>query len=215
MQALTNFVFVDFENVPGIDLDVLSAHPAVVLLFLGQKSKLKPDLVEQISRLPCEVRLIKVGVTKKNALDFVLTYHMGAVMARHPGASCHLITGDKDYDPIIRHLALNGITVSKHASLEELPFLTKPRKTAPSKTAPQPKKPDDDRTARIIGWLTDSANHMKPSTEKALRARIKTDLGKDATAEKVTELVTKLKHRGSISIDEKGKVTYREVSPAS
>ena len=215
-DSFTHFVFVDFENVPAIDLDLLGDCPAVVLLFLGQKSKLKPDLVEQISRLPCEVRLIKVGVTKKNALDFVLTYHLGAVMARQPGARCHLITGDKDYDPIIRHLAFNGITVSKQASLEKLPFLSKPlRAKTASKTAPQTKKAAEDRSAKIIDRLMDPANKMKPSTEKALLARIKTDFGKDATDEKASELVARLKHRGSISIDEKRKVTYREAGSAS
>jgi citrate lyase gamma subunit len=210
MEPVTHFVFVDFENVPGIDLDVLGGHPAVVLLFLGQKSKLKPDLVEQMSRLPCEVRLIKVGVTKKNALDFVLTYHLGAAMARHPGMSCHIITGDKDYDPIIRHLAINGLTVSKHASLEELPFLKKPLKpAAKSKAAPPAKKPAEDRTPKIIARLSDSANLMKPSTEKALRSRIKTDFGKEATDQKVADLVADLKQRGIVNIDEKGKVSYR------
>jgi hypothetical protein len=209
MQTITHFVFVDFENVPAIDLDVLSEYPAVVLLFLGQKSKLKPDLVEQMSRLPCEIRLIKVGVTKKNALDFVLTYHLGAVMARHPGASCFIITGDKDYDPIIRHLAINGSTVSKHASLEKLPFLSKSQKAGTTpKATPQAKRPAEDRSIKIIARLKDSANHMKPSTEKALRSRIKTDLGKEGSDQNVAALVDKLKLLGVISIDDKGKVTY-------
>lgn len=210
MDPATHFLFVDFENVPGIDLDLLGGHPAVVLLFLGQKSKLKPDLVEQITRLPCEVRLIKVSLTKKNALDFVLTYHLGATLARYPGALGHIITGDKDYDPIIRHLAINGITVSKHATLEELPFLKKPvRSAVKSKAMPQLKKSTDERSAKIIARLKDPANLMKPSTEKALRSRIKTDFGKEATDQKVAELVAELKQLGVIAIDDKGKVTYR------
>jgi hypothetical protein len=207
-DPVTHYVFVDFENVPKVDLSVLGDVPAVVTIFLGQKSKLKPDLVEQITKRPCEVRLIKVGVTNKNALDFVLTYHLGATMARHPGGRYYIIAKDRDYASIIKHLALSGVFITKHDNLEELPFLPTPQKpVGEAKAAPSSKKPPVNRHVKIITTLLDPNNRTPPTTEKRLNAYIKTGLGKESTDTKIAEIVDELKQRG-VTIDGKGRVAY-------
>src|SRR3954469_19440825 len=202
----THFVFVDFENRPIDDLGALARHPVVVILFLGQKSRLKKALVDQIETLPFEVRLIKVGVTKKNAADFVLTYHLGAIMARHPGEKYYVISGDDDFSPVITHLQNNHQPISQHPDIASLPFLSKqkpmpspkaigakpvdavkPVATAKPAGAPKSiaaaKKIPVDRSAKVIARLKNPNNRNRPSGEEALRAYIRSGLGKPATDE--------------------------------
>ena len=135
INNLTHFVLVDFENVPGIDLSVLGNHPAGVTLFLGPRSKLKPALVEQITTLPFEVRLIKIGHIKKNAVDFVLAYHLGEMVSRYPRGHYYIVSKDQDYEPLVTHLRDHNIHISQHKDTADLPFL------APAKL-PVQAKPD-------------------------------------------------------------------------
>jgi len=123
INNLTHFVLIDFENVPGVDLSVLGRHPMTVTLFLGPKSKLKAGLVEQITTLPFEVRLIKVGLIKKNALDFVLAYHLGEMAPRYPRGHYYIVSGDQDFEPLVTYLREHNLHISQHSDLASLPFL--------------------------------------------------------------------------------------------
>jgi hypothetical protein len=141
INNLTHFVLVDFENVPGIDLGILGGQPLCVTLFLGLKSKLKPALVEQITTLPFEVRLIKVRTTRKNLVDFVLTYHLGEMVSRYPRGHYYIVSGDKkDFDPVVAHLKDNHLHISLHPDIGSLPFLTQTKPVEPTNDIP-PEKP--------------------------------------------------------------------------
>jgi hypothetical protein len=230
----THFVFVDFENRPVDDLGALARHPVVVILFLGQKSRLKKALVEQIETLPFEVRLIKVGVTKKNPADFVLTYHLGAIIARHPGEKYYVISGDDDFSPVITHLQNNHQPISQHPDIASLPFLAKQKPTPSSKPSvaakpvstakavatakpvvpPKPvmtlKQTFDEGSIEVIGRLKDPSRRNRPLKEKTLRAHITSSLGKETSDEKVQSIVNHLIADGDLKILAGGKVEYRE-----
>jgi hypothetical protein len=124
-SAIASFVFVDFENVPHVDFAALKDERVKVTLLIGQKNKLTPTQVEQISRLPFEFRVIKVGAIKKNALDFALTFHLGETVSRNPNGRFYIVSGDKnDFDPLVSHLKANHVRISRHGSIAELPLLT-------------------------------------------------------------------------------------------
>jgi len=221
INNLTHFVFVDFENVPGIDLSVLSGQPLCVTLFLGPKSKLKPALVEQVTTLPYEVRLIKVRTSKKNLVDFVLTFHLGEMISRYPRGHYYIVSGDKkDFDPVVAHLENNHLHVSRHPDIASLPFLAqskpveqvKSSASAKSSTVTKPavptNKPPADRRPKIIARLKDSANKNRPATLKGLHAHIKTALGKQSTTAKVEDIIRELCKTGALIIDAKDKLSY-------
>lgn len=237
INNLTDFVLIDFENVPGVDLSVLGRHPMAVTLFLGPKSKLKAGLVEQITTLPFEVRLIKVGQMKKNALDFVLAYHLGEMVPRYPRGHYYLISKDQDFEPLVTHLREHNLHITQHPDLASLPFLAqpppvkslvkaeppprivvaKPMTLAVKIAPPVPatikpavaKKPVVPREAKIIASLKDSTKRNRPSTSKSLQAHIKNAFGKESTQEKVDALISKLRKAQVLAVDAAGKVTYR------
>lgn len=130
MGNVEHFVLVDFENVHDVDLATLNGYPVVVFLLIGKKqTSLSAELVKQFCQISCEVRLIKVGVIRKNALDLVLAFHLGKIVAANPWAQLHIISKDKkDFDPLVTHLKANHVSVTRHDSLATLPFVKPPAK---------------------------------------------------------------------------------------
>ncbi len=204
-----HLVFVDFENVPDIDLGSIATHSVNVTLLIGKNQKrLDLPLVQQIHRLAAQVALIEVGATGHNALDLTLAYHLGQAVQQSPQAKFHIVSKDTDFDALVAHLRTHGVTIHRHPSFAALPFLPRPKKSPPPASAPAP-KPSIDRRAKIIARLTDPANPNHPSTKRALLANIKTGLGKEGTTTSPDDIVRELIETGVVTIDpDTNKVRY-------
>jgi hypothetical protein len=219
-DAFTHFVFVDFENVPDVDLAPLNGHRVVVTLFLGKKSKLKTGLVEQITRLPFEVRLIKIGKPVENGLDFVLAFHLGRTAGRYPGARFSIVTKDKkDFDPLVTQLHTDHVRVERVESIAALPFLRPANPAAPVK-APAPDKSDssikksaEDKTTQVIARLMNPITGNRPTTRVRLIKRLKNDIGKNTSDSDATDAVGRMEKLG-LRIEPTGKLIYPPAAKA-
>lgn len=200
-----HLIFVDFENVPTVDLELVATHPAHVTLLIGKnQKKLDIALVQQIHRLGERIALIPVGASGHNALDLTLAYHLGQSARQTPLAKFYIVSKDTDFDPLIAHIRSTGVAVLRHASFASLPFLPRPKKPAAAAATP----PVNRRT-KLIMRLTDPSYLSHPTTEKALLAHIKTTLGKESTDEAVQSVIRELTELRSLTIDATTrKVTY-------
>lgn len=213
----THFVFVDFENVPELDLSAIDGQPVLVTLLIGKnQKKIDLELVEQIQAFAAQVKLIKVGGSGHNALDLTLACYLGRAIERCPNAVFAIISKDKDFAPMIAHLVDHDVAVARYDSFVALPFLhhrkpAAPPKSAPAtKTLPPPKKPAEDRRAKVITRLKNPHNRNRPSDETALHAHIKSALGKQASDTKVADIVRELVTDHALAIDTNGKVSYHD-----
>lgn len=225
-MTVTHFVLIDFENIPDIDLALMAGHPVHVSLLIGKnQTKLGVPLVQQIHKLADQVKLIEVGASGRNALDLTLACYLGMAVNQSPKAEYHIVSGDKDFEPMIAHLRSQGYHVSRHASLASLPFL-KPASKRPAQAAlkvaaaPKPKKAPTPtatptsgsaaptRTDKLIASLANPTNPTRPTTLKRLQAFIKSQLGNGAGDEQVAAVVQQLQTQGAVSIEAAGKVHY-------
>src|SRR5205085_176864 len=55
----------------------------------------------------------------KNALDFHIAFYLGEYLAANPAAECIILSGDKGFDPLIRHLNARGFTVRRVSALAD------------------------------------------------------------------------------------------------
>jgi hypothetical protein len=218
----THFVFVDFENVPDIELGLITGLPVHVSLLIGKnQTKLHLPLVQQIHKLADQVDLIEVGGSGRNALDLTLAYYLGHAIQQMPTLKFHIISGDKDFDPLIAHIHAKGLSVTRHTTFAALPFLPRQKKAAapahtkpaampvPKKSpAPTAKPPAIDRSAKVIARLSNPSSKNRPASSKALLAHLKASLGKEATDAKVQETVSVLQTKGVLSIDAAGKIQW-------
>jgi hypothetical protein len=216
--TLTHHVFVDFENVPDIDLGLIAGQPAKVTLLIGkQQKKLGLPLVQQIHRLAGQVVLVEVGAAGRNALDMTLACYLGQAVHQSPRDHFHIVSGDKDYDQLISHLRARGQAVQRHGSFTALPFLPRSRKTAgAAKPAPAVAKTRPltgakapvDRRAKVIARLQNPASRNRPASKRALLMHIKASLGKEASDAKADDIMKELCETQVLSIDAKDKIRY-------
>jgi hypothetical protein len=219
--AITHFVFVDFENVQQVDLGLVEGKPAHVTLLIGKnQKKIDLALVQQIRRLAAQVDLVEVGASGRNALDLTLAYYLGQAVLRDPSARFCIVSGDKDFDPMIAHLSGQGIKVVRCDSFAALPFLPRPSRTTPVKAA-IPVKPSapvkaaasvkagasDDRFERLVARLQNNSG-PRPKKKSSLLAHISTYFGNKLTAAEQNEKANELIRRGVLSLDAKGKIAY-------
>ena len=215
-SSLAHFIFVDFENVPDVDLGLIHGRAAHVTLLIGKnQTRLDLALVHQIQRLASFVKLVEVGATGHNALDLTLAYYLGQTVQPGSSAHFHIVSNDRDFDPMIAHLVARGIKVTRCAAFHLLSFLPRSKAiVSPTKPA-QPKapvvalaKPLEDKSAKLIARLKNPGNANRPATEKALRAHIKTGLGKNSTPAGIEEVLRRLRDSHTLTFATDGKVAY-------
>lgn len=223
--AASNFVFVDFENVPSVDLGLVKGKAAHVTLMIGKnQTKIDFALVAQIQRLAEQVELVKLDASGRNALDLTLANYLGRAIERRPDAQFSIVSKDKDFEPMISHLVAKGLKVVRCDSFGALPFLSKTRKSSAGRanasgrgalTAKAPAPPigevSDVRLEKLVSRLTNSLG-PRPKKKSGLLAHINTAFGnKLEPAEQATKL-DELVQRGILSIDDANRVTYASMS---
>ena len=134
---MTYFVFVDFENVQKVDLTLIVGKPVHVTLLIGKnQTKVATSLFLESSQLPGQVAGVAVGGSGRNALDITLAYYLGRAIEQIPEATYAIVSKDKDFDPMIAHVAANGVQIIRKDSFAALPFLQPPKPAAVAKTKP-------------------------------------------------------------------------------
>jgi hypothetical protein len=214
-DAATQLVFVDFENVPSVDLGAISGHPAHVTLLIGKnQKKLDIGLVQQIRVLAAQIELVEVGASGHNALDFTLAFYLGRAVQRSPAAQFSIVSRDKDFEPMIGHLRATGINVARYDSFAALPFLPRPKPVIPARRVVPPRagpagRPGGpaERFARLVESFQGGPQN-RPKKRTKLLSHIANFYGKNLTDAKAEDVLRDLSSSGVLSIDSNGKVSY-------
>jgi hypothetical protein len=197
LHGPVHHVFVDFENVQEIDLGSIGEKSVEVTLLLGRMQKrLEVGLVKQLLQRPSGIRLIEMGASGKNALDLTLAYHLGKAAADDPSGCFHIISKDRDFDPLIAHLRQANIRIWRHDTFSIHAILPEKRPAAAADKV--------EIVANRLGKSTTNRPKRKSTLLSHINAQFRGKL-QDGEAEK---LVESLVDRRVISIDSKGKVTY-------
>lgn len=214
-----NHVFVDLENVKRIDVAVLGRKHLRLHLFLGpQNKKLDVEVVEKLLENAQAVELIRSTSVGKNALDFVLAYHLGQAVLTDPKAYFHIVSKDTGFDALVELLKSRHVKAKRHGDwntlldqLAQKPVTAvSPAPAVPSAPKPPAKPALSEAAEKLLENLRKSPKN-RPKKETTLLAHSINFTGKDkpdseAKAKKVMEELKKAKF---ISVDEKGGVTYQ------
>ena len=212
-------VFVDFENVPSVDLTPIADLPVLVTLLIGGvQNKLDTDFVEQIHAHAAKVRLVKLATSGRNALDLTLAYYLGRAVVEHETSELHIVSKDKDFEPLIAHLRARNVHITRSESFAALPFLpqkkpvaaTRERRVTQKKAAVVEKVPPPDRIGKVLVRLQNSHSRNRPSTDRALRAHLRNALGKESSEEKIEAVLDQLRASRVLTIDSQNRVVYHD-----
>ena len=136
----THYIFVDFENVQSVQLDLIAGKPVMVIMVIGKdQTKIPLELVEQLMTFSSQVRLVRTEVKGKNALDFVLSAEVGAQGVADPNGTFHIISRDKGFDALVAHFRGHDRSAARHDAFVKVPILsTSSTPATPSRPAPTP-----------------------------------------------------------------------------
>jgi len=231
-----NHVFVDYENVRDIDPTVIGAKNVHLTLLLGaQKAKFDGAIVEKLIQHAGTVEMIRLTSPGRNALDFALAYYLGRAVLADPHGYFHLVSKDKGYDALIKHLRGKHIRVQRHDDFSALTFsapkpvaavvsaataakhptpAAKPTPKHPVPTAKPEPKPETEleKLERKVLEHLRKPTTKRPGTHKKLVGYLVAHLGKKHTEAEIGKLITMLSQAGHLVTDDKGKVTYHLAS---
>jgi hypothetical protein len=210
-----NHVFVDYENVQALDLSVFRGKGVTFTLLVGpHKKKLDVELVEMLFTHAASVEFVRLDSSGKNALDFILAYYVGRAVAADPEGFFHIISKDKGYDPMIKHLQSRHLRVRRHDDFSTLTFsgagLKAPVALKAATALAVPKTTTtaaDDLMIEVVAHLRKQVKN-RPKKRKSLVSHLTTFHGKRRSATEVEALIAGLTNLGHITIDGKDAVTY-------
>ena len=98
------FLLIDYENIQKVNLSDVPDN-VLVRIFVGQSQKSIPfELVQQAQRFGHCIEWIKIEGQGSNALDFHIAFYMGKLQTEHKRASFIILSKDKGFDPLIKHI---------------------------------------------------------------------------------------------------------------
>jgi hypothetical protein len=119
-KVSNKLLLVDYENVQQVDFGRLD-EGFQVMVFVGAGQKSVPiDMVASTQKLGNRVEWYRVDGNGSNALDFYIACQLGRVIETTPGMQCIVLSKDKGFDPLLRHLNRSGLKCKRINSLLEL-----------------------------------------------------------------------------------------------
>jgi len=193
----TKYVLVDFENVQPRNLELLKEHPFRVLVFIGaNQTKFPRHFVVAMQALGEQADYVEIAGSGPNALDFHIAYYIGELASKEPDAHFHIISKDRGFDPLIRHLKAKKIRVRREKDLAEIPELRIPDTTS-----------RDEQIDAIVKNLR-QRGHSRPRKVRTLQNTINTLFTKKLDQAELDTLTDELRKRNLIVVRQNN-VSYR------
>ena len=178
-------LLVDFENVQQVNLSRLGDITKVII-FVGASQKAVPiELVTSAQKLGARVEWQKVEGNGSNALDFHIACHLGRVLETSPQLHCIVLSKDKGFDPLLRHLNKTGLKCKRINSMLELD--------------PNSAPVDDPSYMRVVGVLGKSEKKTRPRKHKTLSQYISSIFQKNIAQKDIERIIDMLLAKKMIS----------------
>jgi hypothetical protein len=216
---MKRILFVDFENVPKVDLGALPADVHVPFFFGASQKTVPKALFDIARRLGDRFISIDVEGQGKNALDFHIAFYLGELLQAAPRADCVILSRDKGFDPLVRHLVARGFAVRRVSTVAEA--FPAPQSAARPERAPRAGRPasserarrapavDAESLQRVRHWLTRLPARNRPRKRKGLIASLGSLFAGKLDAARLDALVDALVDEGLVSVKDGG-LTWTE-----
>src|SRR6266513_131871 len=112
-------LLVDYENIGKVDLGAVPAGVRVPFFFGASQKSVPTGFLKAAVKLGERFVQIDIEGQGKNALDFHIAFYLGEYLARSPQSPCVILSRDKGFDPLIKHLVKRGFAVRRANSIAE------------------------------------------------------------------------------------------------
>jgi hypothetical protein len=201
-------LLVDYENVGRVDLSAIPAGVRVPFFFGASQKTVPTDFLKAALKLGERFVPIDIEGQGKNALDFHIAFYLGEYLEKAPTSTCIVLSKDKGFDPLIKHLVGRGFAVRRTATLTEA--FSSAATSLPIKSgsaSKNTKTTPTDRLGEALQWLKGMQKIRRPSKRKALGAHLFNHFGKKIPEDKIQAFIEQLIADKELS-DVKGAITY-------
>lgn len=191
-----HILFIDYENVHNIDLSILQEDDLDIKIFVGKsQSKIPIEVVQEAQKLGKAVEWVQIDGNGPNALDFHIAYYLGKLGQMNGKLEFMILSKDKGFDPLIRHVNNHNIACRRINSLLEL---SKTQQVFPL---------DNTCMTAVLENLSKIAKNKRPRTRKTLKQHIKNLLRNKMSDEGVDKILDSLFVQKKLS-EENNKLKY-------
>ncbi|KJV07371.1 hypothetical protein VZ94_05270 [Methylocucumis oryzae] len=187
-----NYIFIDYENVQPLSLDLPKGYPFKVILFLGiNQTKIPIELATSMHLLGSDAEYVRIQGNGKNALDFHIAFYLGRLFEKDSMGYFHIISNDSGFDVLIKHLRDKKVLIQRYAQVYDIPAL----KVSNSKTP-------DEKIQVVVEHLVKRGN-AKPRKVETLSNTINSLFMGALSKEELETLINKLAQKKLITIEDK------------
>jgi hypothetical protein len=193
---VTNTIlFVDYENVNKVDLSAIPADVRVPFFFGASQKSVPTEFLKAALKLGDRFHPIDIEGQGANALDFHIAFYLGEALAEDSAADCIILSKDKGFDPLVKHLKGRGLTVRRASTLGDA-------------FAVRAEPPKQYALAAVCKWLEGMPVKARPAKRKGLVAHVHSHFAKKISEGECTRLVDQLIAE-KIVVEVEGKLTYK------
>lgn len=186
-------LLVDYENVQQIDVGRLD-EDFQIMVFVGANQKSVPiDMVASTQKLGNRAAWHRIDGNGSNALDFHIACQLGRVIETMPGMHCIVLSKDKGFDPLLRHLNRSGLKCRRINSLLELD--------------PKGASTEEPNYKRVFDLLSKTDKKFRPRRRTTLSQHISAMFQKKISQPEVDRIIDLLFASKMIS-ENKNVITY-------
>lgn len=120
MSNVEEYLYIDYENVQDVQVEVIKKTVKVAIIVGQDQSKVPIDLVQKTQPFGNAVEWIQVSGKGRNALDFFIAFFLGRDVAADRSKNFIIYSKDTGYDPLINYLKKSGIKARRIVSFQEL-----------------------------------------------------------------------------------------------
>ena len=191
----TKYVLVDFENVRLQKIAASNVGAPKFRVFLGASQlKIPLELVQALQ--PFDTEYIRIDGNGSNALDFHIAFYIGRLASHVPSAEFCVLSSDKGFDPLVRHINGLGISCRRCESMVDALGPVQP-----------PDSPTSDQVDAAVENLA-KRKAARPRTLQTLRTALKAFFADQLGKEAIELVIKQLTKRGVIRVAE-GKIEYQ------
>ena len=219
---MKKILLVDFENVPKVDLSSLPADVTVPFFFGASQRTVPTVFLKEALKLGERFKPIDIEGQGKNALDFHIAFYLGEFLQAAPAAECVILSRDKGFDPLVRHLVGRGFHVRRvgaitEAFIEPVAIATPPprarRKQAAAKSPPAraPRKSTAEAAHPELehakAHLTKMPTRNLPRSRTRLAAALHSVFARKLDADRIAAIIDALVAEGVV-LENNGALSY-------
>lgn len=167
-------LLIDFENVRDIALGSLPTDSRV-LIFVGKSQHSIPfEITRDAQQLGERLQWIKIEGDGRNNLDFHLAFHLGRLSNASPSVEFLVLSKDKGFDPLIKHVVAMGVKCVRIERIDQVPIMTGSA------------DPHFDKTFKLLSGI---AKNARPRRRRTLIAQVASFFQKKESAEEIVRIV--------------------------